>query len=264
MPDIWGIARTAAIQGRSGLLNAGRFPWWGYGGPLTAHPYMVFSGFDDIYEDFNAWLRQQKPGLVTHGRLFSPKGAEFACGSAVHASGLSAQPRLRDYNPESFLSNLVRHDAAHQSFHLSPEDRPDLWPMIARDSQAQVFAIKGGFFRSLSEKSAADLRTRAAALQEREESAATRLGDPACRARVKSWSLADVALDPVAPIRAVLAALDKPGQGPVPMPRLKSFDGIDAFLADLANAGMTPRVAGDASTWRRLGQTGLRDAAEHG
>jgi hypothetical protein len=264
MPDIWGIARRSSVSGRCGLVNAGRLPWWGFEGPLTARPYLVFSGYDEVYEGFNDWLRAQAPDLVAHGRLFDEDGAQFADGEVVHASGLSRAPTLRDYHPEGFLGNLIRFEPRTQAFHASPSDRADLWPMICRDRHAQVFAIRGGFLQTLARTKGVALRTAAARLQERDELAFAQLDDPACRAGVRAWALSDVARDPVTPIRAVLQALNKPSAGPIDMPRVRSFDGFDAFLADLANAGVTPRVAGDASVWRQMAHQSQRDMAEHG
>ena len=264
MPDIWGIARRSSVSGRTGLVNSGRFPWWGYAGPATARPYLVFSGFDEVYEDFDAWLARHAPGVVAHGRLFHEDGARFAGGGAMHASGLSAAPALRDYNPEGFLQNLIRFETATQAFHLSPEDRADPWGMIAGDRHAQVFAIRGGFLRGLSRRSGVSLREVAARSQERDERTFARLDDPACRAAVRAWALSDVARDPVTPIRAVLAALGQPHTGPIDMPRVGGFEAFDAFLADLANAGITPRAAGDASVWRRMAGRHAHDMADHG
>ena len=245
-PDLWGLARQISVSGRPGLLNAGRFPWWGYQGALTAHPYVVFSGFDDLFENFNEWLKEYFPDLVAHGRLFDAESAKFEANQPVYAGGLSSSSALRDYNPEGFLSNLVRaRPDAHQALHVSPSDPADIWPLITRDRNATIFSVRGAFFRPLAEIGGPQSRVIAARQQAREEIAISFASSPECRANSFSWDLSEVMADPVTAIRGVLAGMGADVPAVIEMPKMKPVEKLDHFLTELANSGVTPRVAGE-------------------
>lgn len=261
-PDPWGVARRTEVTGRAGLLNAGRFPWWGFGGPRSVRPYIVLEGFDDLFEGFDAWLSARRGDLTLHGRLFAPEGAEFSDRADVWDGGCAAHPVLRDYNPAGFIANLVRaRPEETQAFFLAASDSADAWPDVLSDRNASVFAIRGAFFRRLAETSGAGVERLAARLQAREELAMSAAASPDCRADVSEWSLADAVADPAKPLRAVLGALGAQVSTVMEMPRLKPLDRLPGFLIELANAGVTPRVVGDIRDWEPRGrvETSIRD-----
>jgi len=138
---------AAAIQrrtrGRAGLNMVGRYPNDAFEGPLTAAPYAVFHGFNDIYRDFPDWVSSSL-GATMHGHLFAPEGAEFADRAQDFAGGLSANPRLRDYNPEAYLANLIWSSRdEYLAFLFAARDSQKITSFLARDPNASVSMISG-------------------------------------------------------------------------------------------------------------------------
>lgn len=250
------IDRTfaAAIErrtgGRAGLCNAGRYPSMAFEGPPTAAPYAVFHGFDDIYRDFPDWVNASL-GASTHGHLFAPEGAEFADGAEHFAGGLTAEPRLRDYNPEAFLSNFIWSTRdVYPAFLFATRDNQKITGFLARDPNASVSMISGAWALPLlrSGKPAQALRRQAARLQQREVRLIELLRERRTRARVRIWSLAEVLDAPAEPLRAVLEDHSVPGAAALTiMPVLRDMDALAAFLTKLRNMGMDPHTAGSVS-----------------
>ncbi|SMX24909.1 DUF5927 domain-containing protein [Boseongicola aestuarii] len=233
--------------GRPGLNNAGRFPSASFEGPLTAAPYAVFHGFDDIYRDFPDWVTSNL-GARTQGHLFSPESADFADGTDHSAGGLTAATRLRDYNPEAFLANIIwsAHEA-YPAFLFAARDNQKITGFLARDPNASIAVISGAWAMPLlrSGKPVQALRRQAARLQQREVRMMELLRERRTRARVRIWSLADVLNAPAEPLRAVLEDHSVPGAAALTiMPSLHDMDALAAFLTELRNIGMDPHTAG--------------------
>ncbi|NNJ67273.1 MAG: glycosyl transferase, partial [Boseongicola sp.] len=216
-------------------------------GPLTAAPYAVFHGFNDIYRDFPDWVSSSL-GATMHGHLFAPEGAEFADRAQDFAGGLSANPRLRDYNPEAYLANLIWSSRdEYLAFLFAARDSQKITSFLARDPNASVSMISGTWALPLmrSGKPVHTLRRQAARLQQREVRAVERLRERRTRAKVRIWSLAEVLETPAEPLRAVLEDHSVPGASALTiMPPLREMDALAAFLQDLRNMGMDPHTAG--------------------
>ncbi len=240
-------AISRRTRGRAGLHMSGRFPNGDFQGRHTAAPYAVFHGFDDVYRDINAWVHHSL-GATTHGHLFAPERAEFADGADTYAGGLTAAPRLRDYDPEAFLSNLMwSADDQYQSFLFAARDRQDITPFLARDANATIALISGAWALPLmrSGQSPCAIRRQAARLQQRETELLALLRERRTRARVRIWTLAEVLETPAAPLRAVLEDHSVPGaSGLAVMPGLRDTEGLCAYLQKLRNMGMSPHTAG--------------------
>jgi len=242
---------TAAIQrrtkGRAGLNMIGRLPNEAYEGRLTAAPYAVFHGFDDVYRDFPKWVSSSL-GTTTHGHIFAPNRAEFADPSADFVGGLSAAPRLRDYNPEAFLANLIWSSRAdYQAFLFAARDSQKITNFLARDPNARIAMISGTWALPLlrTGKPVQRLRRQAARLQQRETHLLALLRERRTRARVRIWTLAEALESPAEPLRSVLEDHSVPGASALTvMPALRKMDRLAAFLQDLRNMGMTPHTAG--------------------
>jgi hypothetical protein len=103
---VFSKALERRTRGRPGLYMHSRYPNPGWENGITAGPYSVFHGFNDLFLDFDGWM-SRRPGSSVHGNIFAPRRARFTGGADVYAGGLSASAKLRDYNPEAFLSNLI-------------------------------------------------------------------------------------------------------------------------------------------------------------
>ncbi|MEO0358765.1 MAG: beta-1,6-N-acetylglucosaminyltransferase, partial [Pseudomonadota bacterium] len=69
-------ATDRRTRGRPGLSMQSRFPNESWENGLTAQPYTVLEGFDDLFEDFQPWLRRQVSATV-HSHLFAPDRVQF-------------------------------------------------------------------------------------------------------------------------------------------------------------------------------------------
>ena len=119
-------ATERRVKGRPGLFMQSRFPTKLRGGNQSAAPYGVVEGFAALFEDFPAWLARAVDARV-HGHLFAPDRVQFASGEAVFKGGLSDSATLRDYDPRSFLTNLIWNTRGEtQCFQFGPADVQDI------------------------------------------------------------------------------------------------------------------------------------------
>src|SRR6056297_553534 len=120
-------------RGRPGLYMHSRFPNPDWENGKTAAPYSVFHGFNDLFDDFESWL-SRRLGTPVHGNLFDPKKARFAGDADIYAGCLSAEAKLRDYDPEHFLTNLIWNTRGErQVFQFSPRDEQRIGAYMSND-----------------------------------------------------------------------------------------------------------------------------------
>ncbi|WP_103257375.1 beta-1,6-N-acetylglucosaminyltransferase [Tabrizicola aquatica] len=236
------------IKGRPGLFMQSRFPTARRGGNLSAGPYGLFQGFDELFQDFHPWLTRNA-GVRVHGHLFAPDRVRFADDERVYKGGLSDSASLRDYNPRSFLTNLVWNTRGEtQCFHFGPGDVQDIASFIAGDPNARAFIISGAFAVPLwrSNRPFPEIRAEAARLQKIESDLIARFDHPDTKALTRIWSLAEFVENPAEPLLQLLDDLNPRGQHrPADMPQLVPLGGFGAFLQDLRNQGMHPVMMGD-------------------
>lgn len=235
-------------RGRPGLFMQSRFPYRSRGGSRSAAPYGVFCGFGDLFQEFPQWLARAADARV-HGHLFDPDRVQFAGGETVFKGGLSDSASLRDYNPQSFLTNLVWNTRGEtQCFQFGPGDVQDISGFISGDSQARVFIISGAFSVSLwrSGLSVGEIRSLAARLQKVEADLIARLDTPDAKAQVRIWSLAEFLENPAEPLQQLVDDLNpRAPHRMTDLPRLVPLQGFGAFIQDLRNQGMLPVLMGD-------------------
>ncbi|MFN4204520.1 MAG: beta-1,6-N-acetylglucosaminyltransferase [Tabrizicola sp.] len=245
------------VKGRPGLYMQSRFPTRAHGGTRSAAPYGVFSGFAELFDDFQPWLARALDARV-HGHLFAFDRVEFAGGESVFKGGLSDSPTLRDYNPRSFLTNLIWNTRGEtQCFQFGPADEQAIAPFLASDPNAAIFAITGAFAVPLwrSGRSAAEVRAEAARLQKVESDFIATLNGPEARAAIRVWSLAEFVENPAEPLEQLVDALNPRAAHRVSdLPSLIPLQGFGAFLQDLRNQGMAPVLMGDFPADAELAQ----------
>lgn len=239
------IRRT---RGRHGLYMQSRFPEMDRENGYAAMTYSVLHGFDSIIPDFQNWLAKQT-GAEVHGHIFGRDRAHFSTGEQVFRGGLSDHPRLRDYNPKIFLTNLIWSGRGeHQCFQFGPQDAQGVTWMLAKDTNARITVVTGAWAVPLfqSGESASECRNEAAYLQRREHKFLRTLRSPHAKAQINIFSLSDFidgpkailqdAVDEIAGHRAnVLQAI----------PPMADLTGFGAFLQSLRNQGMPPFLAGE-------------------
>ena len=228
-----------------------RYPLKDHENGKTAGPYSVFHGFSDLFEEFDLWLGRTVGGRV-HGHLFAPERAEFAGGETVYNGCLSDSAALRDYNPQSFLTNLIWNTRGdRQCFQFSPRDNQACNWFMATDPNAQISVISGTWAVRLlrSNMDFADIRREAARLQRIETDHLKILRTNFVKARVRIWSMAEFLESPMEALQTVIDEIrPQAARLPAEAPRMTDLSGFGQFLQNLKNQGMQPIVMGEFVT----------------
>ena len=243
-------AEHQRTEGRAGLYMQSRFPHEDSGQALTAGPYSVFGGFDQLFRGFEFWLGQVT-GTRAHCHLYAPERANFHGGAQVWHGAISNSATLRDYNPRMFLTNLLwATRGERQCFSISARDHvpPDLIWFMAKDRNAQISFVSGCFLLPLfrGEYWPDDWLGHIAWLQKREQHMLSVLQSRWVNADVRIWTLAEFMKSPERYLKEVLgkivpdAAIASHG-----LPDMQSLDGLEDFLRDLRNKGLPPVLLRD-------------------
>jgi hypothetical protein len=235
-------------KGRPGLYMQSRFPNENWENGRTAGPYSVFSGFADVFENFEIWLSKAS-GTRVHGHLFAPDRVHFAGGEPFYNGALTDSVAIRNYNPKGFLTNLVWNTRGEQQcFQFGPEDDQSLAWFMALDGNAQISVISGAWAVPLfhSNRDFGDIRREAAQLQKVEQEFLDILRSAHVKARVRIWSLADFIENPMEPLQTIIDEIGpRHARRLTEAPRLVDLAGFGRFLQNLRNQGMQPVLMGD-------------------
>lgn len=235
-------------KGRAGLYMQSRHPNENWENGRTAAPYSVFEGFSELFDGFETWLGKAT-GTRAHGHLFAPDRVEYAGGETIYNGAMSDSAAMRDYNPKSFLSNLIWNTRGErQCFQFGPNDNPDLSWFIAGDPNAQVSVISGAWAIPLfrSNRNFGDIRKDAARLQKIEAEHLGILRNSWTKARVRIWTLAEFVENPMEPLQTVIDEISPRSMRRLTeVPRLHDLTGFGQFLQNLRNQGMQPVLMGD-------------------
>ena len=235
-------------KGRAGLYMQSRHPNENWENGRTAAPYSVFEGFSDLFENFEIWLGKAT-GTRVHGHLFAPDRVHFAGGDAVYNGAMPDSAAMRDYNPKSFLTNLVWNTRGErQCFQFGPTDNQDLIWFMAGDSNAQISVISGAWAIPLfhSNRNFGEIRREAAQLQKIEAEFLNVLRASWVKARVRTWTLAEFVENPMEPLQTIVDEISPRSlRRLTEAPRLADLTGFGQFLQNLRNQGMQPVLMGD-------------------
>ena len=235
-------------KGRAGLYMQSRHPNENWENGRTAAPYSVFEGFSDLFENFELWLGKAT-GTRVHGHLFAPDRVHFAGGDTVYNGAMSDSAAMRDYNPKSFLTNLIWNTRGErQCFQFGPADNQDLIWFMAGDSNAQISVISGAWAIPLfhSNRNFGEIRREAAQLQKIEAECLNVLRASWVKARVRIWTLAEFVENPMEPLQTIVDEISPRSMRRLTeAPRLADLNGFGQFLQNLRNQGMQPVLMGD-------------------
>ena len=235
-------------RGRPGLYMQSRFPKPNWQTTVTAAPYSVFQGFTELFEDFEIWLSKTAQ-CRAHGHLFAPDRVHFSDDQTHWNGALSDSAKLRDYNAEAFLQNLIWNTRGErQCFQFGPADTQDVNRLIAEDPNAQVSVISGAWAVPLFQANMdfGEIRKEAARLQQIESAHLEVLRAPKTKARVRIWTMAEFIEAPMEPLQTILEEI-----GPLnarklkEAPKMVDLAGFGQFLQNLKNQGMHPYLMGD-------------------
>lgn len=235
-------------RGRPGLYMQSRFPVQDHENGKTCAPYSIFHGFSDLFENFEAWLAKSVGGRV-HGHIFGPDRAEFAGGEKVFNGALIDNANLRDYNPRSFLTNLIWNTRGErQCFQFSPRDNQECNWFTATDPNAQISVVSGTWAVPLlrSNLNFSDIRKEAARLQKLETEHLEILRSMYVKARVRIWTMAEFIESPMEPLQTIIDEIrPRSSRQPAEAPKMVDLNGFGQFLQNLKNQGMQPMLMGD-------------------
>ncbi len=235
-------------RGRAGLYMQSRYPWKDRENGKTSAPYSIFQGFSDLFENFEGWMAKYV-GARVHGHLFAPDRAAFAGAETVFNGALPDNALLRDYNPKSFLTNLIWNARGErQCFMFSPRDNQALNWFTATDPNAQISVITGAWAVPLfhAQDNFATIRREAARLQQIETEHLRILRSIYVKSRVRIWSLADYIENPMEPLQTISDEISpRAARRMTEVPRMVNLAGFGQFLQRLKNQGMQPRLMGD-------------------
>ena len=246
---IFARASEQRTRGRAGLRMQSRFPThdlWVL--QKTCAPYSVFEGFADIFGNFENWL-EKRTGTRVHGHLYHKSKVVYSGRAEVFNGCMSNSARLRDYNPEAFLENLIWNtQGEHQSFLFGPADQQRITRFLAADKNASIFVVTGAWAIPLfhSKLDFERVRRIAARYQSIEAAHVEALQSPRTRATYKVWNLAEFVEDPMPILQYVLDGLD-PGAARklTEVPKMADLTGFGKFVQKLKNEGMNPHSVGD-------------------
>ncbi len=245
---IFAKAVERRTRGRPGLYMQSRFPNFGWENGLTSSPYSVFEGFAELFEDFEIWLARTT-GARVHGHLYAPERVEFAGGETMINGALSDSAKIRDYNPQAFLTSLIWNTRGErQCFQFGPRDNQEIGPFFARDPNAQVSVITGAWAIPLfrSNRNFAELRKQAAKLQKIEADHLDVLRNQWSKARIRIWTMAEFVEAPMEPIQTIIDEIAPASQRRLTeAPKMVNLAGFGQFLQNLKNQGMHPYLMGD-------------------
>lgn len=236
------------VRGRAGLYMQSRFPLQDRENGKTSAPYSVFHGFSDLFENFDIWLAKAIVGRV-HGHIFAPGRVEFAGAESVFNGALPDSAALRDYNPKSFLTNLIWNTRGErQCFQFSPRDNQACNWFMATDPNAQISVVSGTWAVPLSHanRNFSEVRKEAARLQRIETEHLKILRTMFVKARVRIWTMAEFIENPMEPLQAIIDEISPRSSRPLAeAPVLTDLTGFGQFLQNLKNQGMMPTLMGD-------------------
>lgn len=243
-------AVTRRTMGRSGLYMQSRHPNHDWENGVTAAPYSVFSGFSDVFVNYENWLAKST-GARVHGHLYAPDRVHFANGEVNFVGNLSDSATTRDYRHIHFLTNLIWNTRGErQCFQFGPADSQKIASFIVNDPNAQISVISGAWAIPLfqSNQDFALIRKEAAQLQKIESDFLVSLRQPSVKARVRVWTLAEFLENHIEPLQSIIDEISPRARRRLSdAPVLADLTGFGAFLQALRNQGMQPTLVGDFS-----------------
>jgi hypothetical protein len=245
---IFSKAVDRRTKGRPGLYMQSRWPNQDWENGITSSPYSVFSGFGELFENFEPWLARIT-GSRVHGHLYARDRVQFDGRQKFFNGALSDAPALRDHNPQMFLTNLIWNTRGErQAFQFGPSDAQKISWTLAKDPNAQISVISGSWAVPLfqSNRDFADLRHEAALLQRVENEHLAAFRSTWAKARIRIWTMADFIESPMEAIQLVIDEMTgEKTRRIAEAPRMHDLTGFGQFLQNLKNQGMHPYLMGD-------------------
>ncbi|RED18492.1 DUF5927 domain-containing protein [Pontivivens insulae] len=258
------IARGRDLRcvGRPGLVMQSRFPVQAHERQhSTARRYMVLDGYDALFDGMPQWLEDE--GIEgAHGRIFAKDRVEFSGNGDTGPGGIVANPRIRNWNTEQFLTHLIwNRRESQQAFLFHVSDTTRMASFILKDPNADIFLIRGAYSLMLEPQigeTANDFRRRAKKMRRLEEKHLAEIKAPTTRANVQIFDLQEVVRNPALPLAAVANAIENRAAAlnEESLPQLRSAYGLSELTARMRNAAAADRKGQIAAALGKLASDG--------
>lgn len=234
------------VLGRPGLYMQSRFPRKDAENGKTSAPYAVLQGLTDIVPGFEDWLQRHLTGQV-HGHLLAPDQVEFAGRPQTGPGAISANPLVRDHDPQGFLTSLIRITDRMQVFQFSSRDNQALNWFMATDPNAHILVVTGAWKLPILHSGMPfdDMRRIFAHLQRVELEQLDVLNSVWVRARLSQYDLGEFLLNARPILQDFLLQIDPHSRPILSMPPMRDLTGLDGMLRRLRNSGLRPRLTGE-------------------
>lgn len=235
-------ARGLSETGNKGRILQGRFPSAHVqGSGVSNRDFGVLVGMGHLFQDFSSWADKLK-NVNIYGNIFKRGLSKFKSGSYITIGNLTADSRLRNYNPKGYLSNFLTSKADEQqlSFQLDVTDVQKILPHITADDHANFVIIRESWLMLLA-NSRENFKSKLAKAQvfQAREVKMLKAFETDGSARYTIFTLDDALKAPGLVLQTALKTSNPVvGSQPMALPVLRNTSKLDAFVRKLAKSGL--------------------------
>lgn len=234
-------ANDLRCEGRIGLFMQGRYPYvQSKGSGRTSAPYFVVIGMGKLFQNLPEWL-SKKTDTAFHGNIYAPKAVFFQGGAKFTRGNLLAHHKIRDRDPEAYLSNLIwNYRKKKQGFFFDAVDVQRVVGTIVFDPNATVIIVRGGWVTQFVDQKGKAKLSLAEKFQAREQRIFSLFDDPDAKAKISVIDLDELVEHPSGVLKTVALQIDPTAQLTVTdIPHLKALDDLRKTIRKLRNQGMS-------------------------
>ncbi len=236
-------ARKLRLSGGEGRFLQGRYPSdFRENSGVSKRDFGVLVGYKFLFKDFQSWAHDEK-GLNVYGNLFARRKFTFRKKIALLKGNITANAKLRDANPRSFLSNFIwsEKDNPSLAFQFDVTDVQKIIPVLTRDKHAHIVVIKEAWLLGVanSEVKLKGKIMNARTLQAREQ-AFLKVLEKKKAENYTIFSLSDALNTPGIILQSALKVLDpQAGYRPIEIPELADISKLDSVVRKLKKNGIS-------------------------
>ena len=109
-------------------------------------------GFGQVFDGFQHWVGNTT-GTIAHGRVYQADRVVFSPRWRTPPAGITANPIIRDANPEQYLTNMLwvaKGDRQSLMFEIADSDR--MAAFFANDPNARIVCVQGSWMLDLFQR----------------------------------------------------------------------------------------------------------------
>jgi hypothetical protein len=240
--EIFRSASKIRKTGGEGRMLQGRFPNdLANNGSMASSDYCVLIGFDSLFQNFAKWARETK-ALNVFKNIFKPRKFVFHKYIILEKGNLAANVKLRNMNPNGFLSNFLWGQKSDKctAIMYDVSDVQKIMPSITRDKRAHFVVVREAWLLTIanSNMKLKGKLMRAQVLQARERKLLQALKDDK-HASCTIISLEEALNTPGLVLQAALKILDpEKGVKPTAIPQLVDVSKLDRLVRKVVKSGV--------------------------